>query len=147
MKSLCHFPGWFIINFRFQKDVSPVIDFYLAENDEKLDKKYVPIFQALKESYLSIYRILWVKNNTIAVRDILTGREYNLEKDLGSINRVLQEGLLFLARIVNIGNTAVLVGKPKLTFSENRHYLYEEINSIRVAEGFDDPVKFQREYA
>lgn len=141
------FREWFIINFRFQKDVSPVIDFYLAENDEKLDKKYVPIFQALKESYLSIYRILWVKNNTIAVRDILTGREYNLEKDLGSINRVLQEGLLFLARIVNIGNTAVLVGKPKLTFSENRHYLYEEINSIRSAEGFDDPVKFQREYA
>ena len=137
----------FIINFRFQKDVSPIIDFYLAENDEKLDKKYVPIFQALKDSYLSIYRILWIKNNTLAVRDILTSREFILEKDLGSLNRILQEGLLLFARIANIGNTAVIVGKPRATFSENRHYLYEEINSIRAEEGIADPACFQKEFA
>lgn len=141
------FREWFIINFRFQKDVSPIIDFYLAENDEKLDKKYVPIFQALKDSYLSIYRILWIKNNTLAVRDILTSREFILEKDLGSLNRILQEGLLLFARIANIGNTAVIVGKPRATFSENRHYLYEEINSIRAEEGIADPACFQKEFA
>ncbi|HNX28237.1 MAG TPA: SEC-C domain-containing protein [Syntrophomonadaceae bacterium] len=141
------FREWFIINFRFQKDVSPVIDFYLAENDDKLDERLVPIFKALKESYLSIYRILWIKNNTMAVKDILTGKEFNIEKDLGSLNRVLQEGLLLLARIVNIGNTSVLVGKPKIIFSENRHYLNEEINSIRAVEGISDPTMFQREFA
>lgn len=141
------FREWFVINFRFQKDVSPIIDFYLAENDDKLDEKYIPIFKALKESYLSIYRILWIKNNAMAVRDILTSREFILEKDLGSLNRVLQEGLLLLARIVNIGNTAIIVGRPKITFSENRHYLYEEINSIRAEEGITDSAKFQKEFA
>lgn len=141
------FKEWFVINFRFHKDVSPVIDFYLAENDGKLDVKLIPVFNAIRDSYLSIYRILWIKNNTVAVRDILTGLEFNIEKDFGSLNRVLQEGILLLARIVNIGNTSVLMGRPKVVFSGDRHYLYEEINSLRVAEGINDPILFQKEFA
>jgi hypothetical protein len=141
------FREWFVIDFRFHKDVSPIIDFYLAENDGKFDSNYLQVFQAIKESHLSLYRILWIKNNTLAVRDILNGREFNIEKDLGALNRVIQEGMLLLARMVSIGNTSLLMGRPKVVFSGNRQYLLEEINSIRVQEGIHDPVVFQKEFA
>lgn len=141
------FYEWFVMDFRFHQDVSTIIDFYLAENDGKFNDTQRQIIQAIRNSYLSLYRILWIKNNALAVRDILTGREFNIEKNLGSLNRVIHEGMLLLGRMVTVGHTSLLMRRPQAVLSGNRQYLCEEINSIRLQEGINDPAVFQKEFA
>jgi len=141
------FWNWYVIDYRFHRDVSPIIEFYMAEKEEEMDEYLRPVFTALKESYLSIYQVQWIKNNAVGIRDIFCHRQYVVERDFGPHTRLVEEGMLLLTRIVQIANTPMMLGRPFLVYSEHKNYLLEEVNSLRVYEGVNDPCVFLKEYA
>lgn len=138
---------WFVINYRFHRDVSPIIDFYIAENEDEMEEPVRPVFAALRESCISVYQVQWIKNNAVCLRDIFCHLEHVVERDFGHHTRVVEEGMLMLARIVQVANTPMVLGRPFLINSENKNYLLEEVHSLRVYEGINDPRLFMKEYA
>lgn len=125
------FWNWYVIDYRFHRDVSPIIEFYMAEKEEEMDEYLRPVFTALKESYLSIYQVQWIKNNAVGIRDIFCHRQYVVERDFGPHTRLVEEGMLLLTRIVQIANTPMMLGRPFLVYSEHKNYLLEEVNSLK----------------
>ncbi|HHW61394.1 MAG TPA: DUF2384 domain-containing protein [Syntrophomonadaceae bacterium] len=140
------FYEWFVLNFRPYPDVSPVLDFYMVEHEEDLPERRMQVLQALKASYLSIYQVSWIKNNTVATVDIFTGNEHIIERDFGSITQFIEEGTLLLTRIINIDNVSIITGKPIMIYAEQRQYICEEIQSARIYEKIGDIECFLREY-
>ncbi|QGU00066.1 hypothetical protein SYNTR_1472 [Candidatus Syntrophocurvum alkaliphilum] len=141
------FRTWFAINYRFYKDVSPIIDFYIAENDEIIDDNYRPILTAIKNSHISIFEVEWIENNTVALKDIFNNISYIVERDFGNATGDIKEGRLLLTRIVQIGNTAIVAQTPYVIFSDQKRYLIDEINSIKSLEGIEDIDLFCREFS
>lgn len=141
------FWSWYVTDYRFHRDVSPIIEFYMAEKEDEMDEYLRPTFTALKDSYLSIYQVQWIKNNAVGIRDIFCHRQYVVERDFGPHTRLVEEGMLLLTRIVQIANTPMMLGRPFLVYSEHKNYLLEEVNSIRIYEGINDPRVFLKEYA
>jgi hypothetical protein len=138
--------SWYVLDYRFHRDVSPIIDFYMAEKEDEMEECLHPTFAALKNSYLSIYQVQWIKNNAVCIRDIFCQNQYVVERDFGPHTRLVEEGMLLLTRIVQIANTPLMLGRPFLVYSEHKNYLLEEVNSLRVYEGIDDPQIFLKEY-
>ncbi|MEA1961251.1 MAG: SEC-C domain-containing protein, partial [Bacillota bacterium] len=136
---------WYVVDYRPFKDVSPLIDFYLAENEDAITQQEKSLYTSLKNSHLSIYQVLWVQTNTVAIRDIFTNEESILERDFGSVTRLVEEGSLLLSRIIIINGVPIITGNPVFVYSEQKGYLYEEINSIRIYEKEDDIQAFLRE--
>ena len=85
---------WYLLNYRFYNDVSPMIDFYLVEMEDILSDKIKKVFNALKHSFISIYQVSWIRNNTVAARDIFCGDEHIIERDFGSVTHSLKPGTL-----------------------------------------------------
>lgn len=146
-KFLPVFWEWYVLNYRYYDDVSPLIDFYMVENDNHISDALRPVLHSLKDSYLSIYLVIWIENNTVAVRDVFTREEHIIEKDFGSITQFIEKGTLVLSRIIKIFNVSIITGNPVIINDEQRAYLYDEINSMRIAEGIDDFKLFLKEYA
>lgn len=138
---------WYVINYRFHSDVSPIIDFYIAENEDKIEFRYQPVYQALRKSYISIYQVQWIRNNAVSVKDIFCNSELIIEKDFGSLTEEIKDGVLFLARIITIDGYPMLLGEPIIMDTKEKNYLIEEFHSFRTFEGVDDPRVFLGEYA
>ncbi len=138
---------WYVINYRFHSDVSPIIDFYIAEKEDEMDQKHRDIYHAIKESYLSIYQVQWIKNNVVSLKGLLSRQEVIVERNFGSLTRIVEPGSLLLARVVKIDNSPVILGKPTLVFSEHKKYLAEEINSVCISEGISNPCLFLKSHA
>lgn len=138
---------WYAVNYRFHRDVSPIIDFYIAEKEDEMEEHIRPVYSALKESYISLYQVQWIRNNAVCLRDIFCHLEYIVERDFGPNTRVVEQGMLLLARVVQVNRTPIIIGRPFLVYSEHKNYLLEEVNSLRVYEGINDPRLFLREYA
>ncbi len=137
---------WYVLNYRCYKDVSPIIDFYLSENLEKMDEKYIAVLEALKHSYLSLYTVKWISNNAVAIQDSFLGHEYIIERNFGSATRLVNEGSLILARLVIVGNSTMLAGKVIMVQSDQLNYLREEMESIKSSEQVEDSKLFLHEY-
>lgn len=137
---------WYVLNYRCYKDVSPIIDFYIAENLDKVDGKYYTVLEALKNSYLSLYKVKWINNNTVALQDTWLGHEYIVERSFGAATRLVTEGSLILARLVVIGNSAMLAGKVVIVQSDQLSYILEEMESVRTNERIEDRKLFIQEY-
>lgn len=141
---------WYVLNYRFYNDVSPIIDFYLVETEDILDEKMKKVFDALKHSFLSVYQVSWIRNNTVAARDIFCGDEHIIERDFGSVTQFIEEGTLLLTRIIKLDNTSILTGRPIIVNAEQKSYLYDEVNSVYLVEnnaGFQDIKAFLKECA
>lgn len=141
------FQHWFVVNYRFHDDVSPLLDFYLAEHEDKLLADYLPIFSALKESFLSVYQVLWIHDETFALRDVFSQKECVMAREQGSYEGDLEPGSLLLARIANLGNVSLLVGPGVLFPASSRAYLKEELHFLRVNYGLTSLASFLREHA
>ncbi|MDI9466629.1 MAG: hypothetical protein QM343_01970 [Bacillota bacterium] len=141
------FWSWYVIDYRFHRDVSPIIDFYMVEKEDEMEDYLHPIFSALKNSYLSIYQVQWIKNNVVCIRDIFCHNKYVVERDFGPYTRLVEEGMLLLTRVVQVVGTPMMLGRPILVYPEHKNYLLEEVNSLRVYEGINDPQVFLKEYA
>lgn len=137
---------WYVLNYRCYKDVSPIIDFYLAEKSDYINDKLLQVFTSLKNSHLSLYRVKWLNNNTVALQDIWLGHEYIVERNFGSITRLISAGTLILARLVIIENSTMLVGKSIIVPDDQANYLLEELETIRINEQIEDRQFFIREY-
>lgn len=137
---------WYVLNYRCYKDVSPIIDFYISENMDKVDEKYYQVLEALKNSYLSLYKVKWINNNTVCLQDTWLGHEYIVERSFGSATRLVTDGSLILARLVVIGNSTLLAGKVILVQSDQLSYILEEMESIRTNERIQDRKLFIQEY-
>lgn len=128
---------WYVLNYRFYNDVSPLIDFYLVEMQEMedaLSEKTKMVCAALKNSFVSIFQITWIRNNTVAAQDIFCGDEHIIERDFGSVTQFIEEGTLLLTRIIKIGNVSMLTGRPIILNAEQKAYLYDEVNSVYLTE-------------
>jgi hypothetical protein len=141
------FWNWYVVDYRFHRDVSPIIDFYMAEKADELEEYVHPTFTALRNSYISIYQVQWIKNNAVCIRDIFCHNQYVVERDFGSHTRMVEEGMLLLTRIVQVAKTPMMLGRPFLVYSKHKNYLLEEVNSLRIFEGIDDPRVFLKEHA
>lgn len=141
------FWNWFASNYRFYRDISPIIDFYLAENEDKIEESYITVLNALKKSYLSLYTVVWIKNNTVLLRDIFLNRSFVIERNFGSLTRIIETGNLLLCRLVQIGNMSVCLDKPVIIESEQMAYLKDEVLSWQRQENIEDTEFFLREYA
>ncbi|NLJ71889.1 MAG: SEC-C domain-containing protein [Syntrophomonadaceae bacterium] len=137
---------WYVLNYRCYEDVSPIIDFYLAEKSEYLEEKYLQVFDSLKNSYLSLYKVKWVKNNTVALQDIWLGHEYIVERSFGSITRLVTEDSLILARLVIIENATLIAGRSVIIPNDQAFYLLEELETIRLNGQIEDRQFFIKEY-
>lgn len=141
---------WYVLNYRFYNDVSPIIDFYLVEMEDVLSDKMKKVFDALKHSFISIYQVLWIRNNTVAARDIFCGDEHIIERDFGSVTQFIEEGSLLLTRIIKLDNASIVTGRPIIVNGEQKSYLYDEVNSVHLVEhhnGFNDIRTFLKECA
>ncbi|HEX3010611.1 MAG TPA: hypothetical protein VHQ70_01075 [Syntrophomonadaceae bacterium] len=139
------FEVWYVLNYRFHNDVSPIIEFYMVEYEELIDDTLFDIMENLKHSFLSIYEILWSNNHTLLLRDIFNETEIMTYNEFGSANQT--PGTLMLARVTNIDYLSLVVGQPAYIHSDFKHYLYDEINAARIYEGEADFRKFLRDYA
>lgn len=70
-----------------------------------------------------------------------------MERDFGPYTRLVEEGMLLLTRVVQVVGTPMMLGRPILVYPEHKNYLLEEVNSLRVYEGINDPQVFLKEYA
>lgn len=141
---------WYVLNYRFYNDVSPIIDFYLVEMEDAFNEKMKKVFQALKHSYISIYQVSWIRNNTVAAKDIFSGDEHIVERDFGSVTQFIDEGTLLLTRIIKLDNASIVTGRPIIVNAEQKSYLYDEVSSVFLAEnhsGFQDIKVFLKECA
>lgn len=137
---------WYLTNYRFYRDVSPIIDFYFVEYEDRFDEKMKEVLRALKRSYLSVYQVEWIRNNTVAIRDIFCGKEFVIERNFGDVTKFVGEGDLLLLRLVQINNAVIAAGKTVVISSENKEFLCEEINSHRIHGQINDMEVFLREY-
>lgn len=140
------FQEWFVLNYRPYPDVSPIIDFYMVEYEEEMPERRMQILTALKSSYLSIFQVSWIQNNTVAAVDLFTGKEYIIERDFGSITQFIEEGTLLLTRMICIDNVSIITGKPIMIYAEQKQYVVEEINTARINEKIRDVELFLREF-
>lgn len=140
------FEIWYVLNYRFHSDVSPIIEFYMVENEDLLEANIFNLLLSLKYSYLSIYEIIWSQNNTLLLRDIFTDIEVMTFYDFDVVNNN-RTGTLLLARIVTVDYISLFVGRPVLIPSQYKRYLFDEINSTRIYEGEADFRTFFREFA
>lgn len=137
---------WYVLNYRCYKDVSPIIDFYMSEKIDKMDDKYSSVLEALKSSYLSLYKVKWINNNAVCLQDTWLGHEYIVERSFGAATRLVTEGNLLLARLVVVGNSTMLAGKVIIVQSDQLSYILEEMESIRTNERIEDRRLFIQEY-
>ena len=141
---------WYVLNYRFYNDVSPIIDFYLVETEDVLSDKIKKVFNALKHSYISIYQVSWIRNNTVAAKDIFSGDEHIIERDFGSVTQFIEAGTLLLTRIIKLDNASIVTGRPIIVNAEQKPYLYDEVNSVHLTEnnaGVQDIRVFLKECA
>ncbi|WP_073090796.1 MbcA/ParS/Xre antitoxin family protein [Thermosyntropha lipolytica] len=138
---------WYLTNYRFYRDVSPIIDFYFVEYEDKLDEKMKEILKALKRSYLSVYQVEWIRNNAVGLRDIFCDKTFVVERNFGDVTKAVEEGDLLLLRLVRINNSVIAAGKTVIIPGENKEFLCEEINSRRINEQVGDMELFLWEYA
>ncbi|HZK44166.1 MAG TPA: hypothetical protein VFC73_07730 [Syntrophomonadaceae bacterium] len=136
---------WYVLNFRLYKDISPAIDFYLSEKQEMIDDKKTLVLEGLKDSYLSLYKVKWVNNNTVSLQDAWLGHEYNVERSFGEITSQITAGSLLVTRLVTIGKSTMLVGEAIIVQSEHLNYLLEEMETVRIDEGIADRQVFLHE--
>ncbi len=125
---------WYVLNYRFYNDVSPMIDFYLVEMEDVLSDKIKKVFNALKHSFISIYQVSWIKNNTVAAQDIFCGDEHIIERDFGSVTQFIEAGTLLLTRIIKLDNASIVTGRPIIVNAEQKSYLLDEIISVHQSE-------------
>jgi len=125
---------WYVLNYRFYNDVSPLIDFYLVEMEDLLTDKARIVYDALKNSCVSIYQVSWIRNNTVAARDIFCGEEHIIERDFGSVTQFIEAGTLLLTRIIRIGKASMVTGRPIIVNAEQKAYLLDEVNSVYMSE-------------
>ncbi len=137
---------WYILNYRCYKDVSPIIDFYLAEKLDDLQEKSVEVFHSLKNSYLSLYRVKWVKNNVVALQDLWLGYEFIVERNFGLPTKLITSGSLVLTRLVIVENSTMVTGQTILIQSDQADYLLEEMEFIRLNKQIEDRFIFIKEY-
>lgn len=140
------FDAWYVLNYRFHNDVSPVVEFYMVENEDLIDENLFNILENLKHSYLSIYEVIWSRNNTLLLRDIFSETEVMTFAEFASGGSDTA-GLLLLARIITIDYVSLIVGKPLPVSGDYARYLYDEVNSTRIYEGEVDFRVFLREYS
>jgi hypothetical protein len=141
---------WYVLNYRFHSDVSPLIDFYLVEMEDILSDKMKMVYSALQYSYLSIYHVNWIRNNTVSVRDIFCDEEHIIERDFGSVTQFIEQGSLLYARIIMLENASTVVGRPIIVNAEQKSYLLDEVNAVYLSESkrnHDDIRVFLRECA
>ncbi|HWQ75833.1 MAG TPA: SEC-C domain-containing protein [Syntrophomonas sp.] len=141
---------WYVLNYRFYSDVSPLIDFYLVEMEDVLSDKMKTVYAALQNSYLSVYSVAWIRNNTVAVRDIFCGEEHIIERDFGSVTQFIEQGSLLYGRIVRLENASTVIGRLVIINAEQIHYLLDEINAVYLSENShnrEDIRNFLRECA
>ena len=141
---------WYVLNYRFYSDISPLIDFYLVEMEDVLSDKMKTVFAALQNSYLSIYNVSWIRNNTVAVRDIFCGVEHIIERDFGSVTQFIEQGSLLYGRITKLENASTVIGRPIIVNAEQRSYLLDEVNAVYLSENShnrEDIREFLRECA
>ena len=141
---------WYVLNYRFHSDVSPLIDFYLVEMEDILTDKMKMVYAALQHSYLSIYHVNWVSNNTVAVRDIFCDEEHIIERDFGSVTQFIEQGSLLYGRIIRLENASTVVGRPIIVNAEQKSYLLDEVNAVYLSESRynrEDIREFLRECA
>ena len=141
------FQHWFVVNYRFHDDVSPLLDFYLAEHEDKLLADYLPVFSALKESFLSVYQVLWIHDETFALRDVFSQKEYIMAREQDSYAGDLEPGSLLLARVANLAHVPLLVGPWVLFSASSRGYLKEDLQFLRANYGLTSLASFLREHA
>lgn len=139
------FQMWYVSNYRFHNDVSPIVDFYMAECEEILDEAAYDILAALKHSFLSIYEVMWARNNTVVLRDIFCDTEVMTFSDLAFSDNEAA-GSLWLARVITVDALSLLAGKPVSVARDCKRYLFDEVNSTRIYEGEVDFKVFLREY-
>jgi hypothetical protein len=125
---------WYVLNFRFYNDVSPLIDFYLVEMEDNLSEKMKTVYSALQESYLSVYQVSWIRNNTVAARDVFCGEEHIIERDFGSVTQFIEQGSLLYTRIIKIENASTVIGRPIIVNAEQKSYLLDEVNAVYLSE-------------
>lgn len=131
-----YFWNWFTINYRFQHDVSPIIDFYLSENEDYLDAQAKLLTTALRDSCLAVYEVLWIQDHAMAVRDIFNHQDYVVENDLKVVDIEPGAGMLMLARLVFLDNTVLMLEKPVYIMPEHRDYVCQELESaLSLEEG------------
>lgn len=140
------FEGWYIINYRFHSDVSPVIEFYSVEYEDMVDENLYNILESLKHSYLSIYEIIWSQNHTLMLRDIFCENELMTFAESDKVNSYTV-GTLLMARVITIDYVSLIVGKPIAISGEYKRYLFDEVNSARIYEGEADFRVFLRDFA
>ncbi len=138
---------WYVLNYRCYNDISPIIDFYLAEQSDDLDEKLSKVLASLKNSYLSLYKVKWINNNVVALQDLWLGYEFVVERNFGSATRLITSGSLILTRLVTIDNSTMLVGKTILIQADQADYLLEEMEFIRLNKQIEDRNLFIREYS
>jgi hypothetical protein len=132
---------WYVINYRFHNDT--LIDIYLSEYGEKLDEQMKAVFAALGNSYVSLYRVLWIKNNAIAVSDVFNSTEFIIEK---GFNSDLTENILFLGRMVIMDNQTMIMG-PLVLPEDQKDYILDNILFSNMFKGMDFSEHFIREHA
>lgn len=138
---------WYLTNYRLYRDVSPIIDFYFVEYEDRFDEKMKEVLRALKRSYLSVYQVEWIKNNTVALRDIFCEQHFVVERNFGDVTKFVEEGDLILLRLVRINNAVIAAGKAVIISPEHKDFLCDEVNSRRIHEQIGDMELFLREYA
>ncbi|HRW12230.1 MAG TPA: SEC-C metal-binding domain-containing protein [Syntrophomonas sp.] len=141
---------WYVLNYRFYSDVSPLIDFYLVEMEDILTERMKTVYAALQHSYLSIYTVSWVRNNTVAVTDLFCGDEHIIERDFGSVTQFIEQGSLLYGRIVKLENASIVIGRPVIVTAEQKSYLLDEVNAVYLSENSrtrEDMREFLRECA
>lgn len=141
---------WYVLNYRFYSDVSPLIDFYLVEMEDILTEKMKTVYAALQHSYLSIYMVNWIRNNTVAVSDIFCGEEHIIERDFGSVTQFIEQGSLLYGRIIKLENASTVIGRPLIVNAEQKSYLLDEVSAVYLSENSrnrEDIREFLRECA
>lgn len=125
---------WYVLNYRFYNDVSPLIDFYFVEMEDILTSQAKMVYESLKHSFISIFQVTWIRNNTVAARDIFCGEEHIIERDFGSVTQFIEAGTLLLTRMIKIGNISMVTGRPIIVNAEQKAYLCDEVNSLHLAQ-------------
>ncbi|MBO8158803.1 hypothetical protein [Thermosyntropha sp.] len=139
---------WYITNYRFFQDVSPIIDFYFVEYEDKFDEIMKMVVNALRRSYLSVYKVEWINNNAVGLKDIfISSRDFVVERNFGDVTRIIEEGDLLLLRLVIVNNAVIAVGRTVVISSDNEEFLVKELNSCRINERISDMEVFLREHA
>ena len=126
---LNQFFDWFVFERNLDRDDLPPIRLFIKENIKDLDEEKKKVFEALGNSFSSVFELIKIKKDEAVIRDLFDKETYIIE-DIDN-PKIFQKGDIFQARLVPLDDKVVFSLAFLFHPKEAKVFLKKELKKLK----------------